>query len=96
MVKIEENIVNVDIDDPLLRLETDIIHHQKLTLDWEWNHDKSQSTWGPTLLVWLVSGGRGELWADGTRYEVRRGCFFSCPPGAAATGEDTEKMILLN
>lgn len=76
----KDNIMSyIDIYDPELTFETEIIVHEKLSIDWTWDYIEEQSSWGPALIFWLVSSGRGTFQIGDERYKVQRGSFFALP-----------------
>ncbi len=78
MVNSGKVMSNIDFDD--LTFEVDLAVEQVCGADWAWDHYPEKWGRGPSMLLWLITGGRATLRTSHYgEYQVRRGQFYIMP-----------------
>jgi AraC-like DNA-binding protein len=80
MGKNDIRMANIDLNVSGLTLEVEIGRRQLCDANWGWDHMPDQRAQrGPSILLWLVTGGQATLMSSFGDYAVRRGDFFLMP-----------------
>ena len=79
MKRIDKNMLNIDLDAPGLKLSVEIAVRQVCDAAWCWDHDPEQWRNRPSVLIWLVTGGKASLRSSFGEHLVGRGDFLVMP-----------------